>query len=130
MEYDLSSDFSEGPGSFLLHSRGESLGSEEKKESIVIVSKDYRVNYTDQYLVIRSHSPRIIRLYDLPLEMAGSDLVHYTLAIHIKSLAVTGVHKISAGKYNTIDEYAPCYELGTGNSVTLVPVGNTWYSFK
>ena len=125
MEYDLSSEFSEGPGPFLINLNG----SNERTESIIVVSKDYRINYMDQYVVIKSHSPRIIRLYDLPLETASPDTVHGTSAIHIKALAVTGVHKISAGNHNTIDEYQPCYELSSGDSVTLVPVGSTWYSF-
>lgn len=127
MEYDLSSDFSDAPDKFLMCLRSQ---IENEKESVIIVSKDYRISYNDQYVIIKSHSPRIIRLYDLPLETSEMDIIQNTLAIHIKALAVSGFHKISAGKYNTIDEYAPCYELGTGESVTLVPVGNTWYSFK
>jgi hypothetical protein len=124
MEYELSSDFSAGPEPFLLSSINK-----KESESIIIVSKDYRINYMDHYVVIKSHTPRIIQLYDLPLEPAGTDLLYNTSAIHIKALTVSGVHKISAGKYNTIDEYQPCYELSSGDCVTLVPVGNTWYSF-
>lgn len=129
MEYDLSSDFSEGPGPFLISSKRGTINERTEPDSIIIVNKDYQINYMEKYVVIKSHSPRIIKLYDLPLEMAGPNLIHYTSAVHIKALAVTGVHKITAGKHNTINEYQPCYELSSGDSVTLVPVGNTWYSF-
>lgn len=132
MEYNLSSDFSEGPGPFLISSKRGPLGQmseHTEPESIIIVNKDYQINYMEKYVIIKSHSPRIIKLYDLPLETATPHHLYYTSAIHIKALAVSGVHKITAGKHNTINEYQPCYELSSGNSVTLVPVGNTWYSY-
>lgn len=116
------------------------------KESIIIVNNNYQIKPEDNYIVINSVIPRIITLYILETPnytIESSKIIRYnnsppvpinvaipTHSISIRSTATCGSHKIIvANQQNNINLTMSSYSLSSHQSVTLVPVSQTWFTF-
>lgn len=99
-------------------------------EYIIVVNSDYQVKPGDRYIVISSTIPRTVTLFPLASEAISIGTKVATHALHIKSTVSSGQHKIVvATSQNNINGSQSSYSLPSHQSVKLIPVGPTWYSF-
>lgn len=102
-------------------------GSEER---IIIINSDYTIKSSDRYVVIDSVIPRTITLLPLKNDGPGFGVSVETYALNIRSKVSSGNHKIVvANPNNNINGNQSSYTLGSHQSVKLVPLGSTWFSF-
>lgn len=98
-------------------------------ESIIVITDDYTASTSDRFIVINSIIPRKITLPLLTSEQVNNNISYETKSINIKSTVTSGVHKIIVlDKFNNING-TTSYDLSSNQSVKLVPIANTWYSF-
>jgi hypothetical protein len=103
----------------------ESLIAEQN--TAIIITKDYKVQPYDKYIIIKSSIPRVITLYPLK-DNSISDQHTKTKALHIKSLNTSGPHKIIVGSNdNTIDDEKDHHKLNSYETLTIIPIGTAWY---
>lgn len=99
-------------------------------QRIIVVTTDYHVKSSDRFVVVKSTMPRTITLPLLTADPVPAGVSVETKALQIKSTISAGQHRIVvANPQNTINDNQTSFALASHQSITLVPSGQTWYSF-
>lgn len=97
------------------------------EDYVVHIQDDYLVQPDDRYVVISSNQSRIIKLYLLSTQEESSRIKAHPISL--KSVGSSSIHTITPSYPNTIDKQLETYFIGNNETITLVPKGNTWYTF-